>query len=87
MMLIWGCGFVFGMLGIVWVGFGVGGVWQSTAGVFFGSCGCGASLNHNSRYVRSSERRKMSIKFSFWRIRVTVKLQVWRGSRRKNSSR
>ena len=50
---------------------------------FVGSCGCGASLNHNSRHVRSSERRKMSIKFSLWRIRVTVKLQVWRGSRRK----
>ena len=25
MVLIWGCSFVFGMLGIVWVGFGVGG--------------------------------------------------------------
>ena len=86
MMLILGCSFVSGMLGIVWVGFGVGGVWQSTAGVFW-LVRVWSLRYHNSRYVRSSERRKMSIKFSFWRIRVTVKLQVRRGSRRKNSSR
>ena len=65
-----------------WFGFGGGEVWLSTAGTF-SSCGCGASLNHYSRYVRSSERRKMSVKFSLWRIQITVKLSVRRGSRRK----
>lgn len=44
MMLVWGCNFVFGMLGIVWVGFGVGGVWQSTAGVFLARAGVELAL-------------------------------------------
>ena len=44
MMLIWGCSFVSGMLSIVRVGFGVGGVWQSTAGVFLARAGVELAL-------------------------------------------
>lgn len=51
------------------------------------SCGCGASVNRYSRYARSSERRQMGIRFSLWRIQITVKLSVQRGSRRKKLSR
>ena len=60
-------------------------VWRFTAGTAIGcSCGCGASVNRYSRYARSSERRQMGLKFSLWRIQITVKLSLRRCSRRKN---
>ena len=48
--------------------------------------GCGASLNSHARYARSLGGRKMSIKFSLWRIQITVKLSLQRSSRRKKSN-
>ena len=37
--VVGGCSFAFAVLGLTWVGFGVGGVWQSTAGVFLARAG------------------------------------------------
>lgn len=49
--------------------------------------GAKASWNDHSRYARSSERRKMGIKLSFWRIQITVKLSFRRKVRVKKLSR